>query len=100
MANHAAHASPGHNLEVLFDDSGAVLARTTKPVAAGEELCLCYHEEVILTTAPELTPDSVDFPLKSPDLRGNQDTAAHMFSKYGIGSPPQSREQVSFYTYK
>ena len=59
MANHASHGTPAHNLEVLFDDSGAMLGRTSKPVAAGEELCLCYHED---------------------------DTAAHMFSKYGI--PP------------
>jgi hypothetical protein len=42
MANHASHGTPAHNLEVLFDDSGAMLGRTSKPVAAGEELCLNY----------------------------------------------------------
>ena len=57
MANHAAHGSLAHNLELLFDDSGAVVARTVRPVAKGEELCLCYHED---------------------------ETAAHMYSKYGI----------------
>ena len=57
MANHAAHGSLAHNLELLFDDSGAVVARTVRPVANGEELRLCYHED---------------------------ETAAHMHSKYGI----------------
>ena len=57
MANHAEHGSQAHNLELVFDAGGAVIARTIRPVIEGEELRLCYHQN---------------------------DTAAHMHSKYGI----------------
>ena len=66
MANHAARGSAAHNLELLFDDSGAVMARTTKAVGKGQELCLCYHGD---------------------------DTAVNMFSKYGIPMPMDENEQ-------
>lgn len=45
LMNHANRGSMRHNCRIAFDDSGGVVARTTRAIGSGEELCLCYEDD-------------------------------------------------------